>query len=165
MARDRGHRRVHQPAREANGLGNASRPPAGSWTGAAVVRGGAGRPRAARRHARSRGRPVGAALMEPSGSLAQLLAWRAAERPDFPVLYVEEDGPWTVGDLASAASGLADSLDVSAGARVVVRVGNDERFLPALMAVWLRGAAAILVHPSARRGRCRSSRPRWMPRR
>jgi long-chain acyl-CoA synthetase len=94
---------------------------------------------------------VGPGLMsrESTGSLAHLLAWRAAERPDFPLLYVEDEGPWTVGALAAAATDIAERLAVKPGERAVVRVGNDERFLPALVAVWLRGAAAVAVHPAA----------------
>ena len=89
---------------------------------------------------------------EPGGSLAHLLAWRAAERPDFPLLYVEADGPWTTGALAAAAAATADTLErhgVGPGDRVLVRLGNDERYLAALTAVWLRGASAIAMHPAA----------------
>jgi long-chain acyl-CoA synthetase len=90
--------------------------------------------------------------MVPSGSLAQLLAWRAAERANFPFLYVEDTGPWTVGQLASAAAELADRLrgaGVAAGNRVVLRVGNDERFPAALVGIWLCGASAVVMHPAA----------------
>jgi long-chain acyl-CoA synthetase len=89
---------------------------------------------------------------EPRGSLAQLLAWRTRERPDFPLLFVEEDGPWTIAAVAAAAEHLGDELltaGVRRGQRVLVRLGNDERFLAALTAVWLRGASAIAMHPSA----------------
>ena len=41
--------------------------------------------------------------MQPTGSLAQLLAWRVAERPGHPCVWVEGEGPWTVGQLAAAA--------------------------------------------------------------
>ena len=90
--------------------------------------------------------------LDPRGSLANLLAWRAQERPDFPLLYVEAEGPWTIGTVAAAASRLAADLDVAGverGARVLVRLGNDERFLAALAALWLRGAVAIAMHPAA----------------
>jgi len=89
---------------------------------------------------------------QPGGSLANLLAWRAVERPDFPLLYVEEDGPWSTAALASAAADLAVELGrhgVGPGDRVLVRLGNDERYLAALTGVWLRGAAAIAMHPAA----------------
>jgi long-chain acyl-CoA synthetase len=89
---------------------------------------------------------------EPGGSLANLLAWRAVERPDFPLLYVERDGPWSTATLASAAADLAVELGrhgVDHGDRVLVRLGNDERYLAALTGVWLRGAAAIAMHPAA----------------
>jgi long-chain acyl-CoA synthetase len=72
------------------------------------------------------------------GSLGQLLAWRADERPDFPLLYVEDQGPWTVGVIAAQSAYLSRDLErvgVKAGDRVLVRLGNDERFLVALGAV------------------------------
>ena len=87
-----------------------------------------------------------------SGSLANLLAWRAIERPEFPFLYVEQLGPWTAAGLAAAAAELSTALErrgVGSGDRVLIRLGNDERFLPALTAVWLRGASAIAMHPAA----------------
>jgi long-chain acyl-CoA synthetase len=90
--------------------------------------------------------------LEPGGSLARLLAWRSAERPGHPFLWVEEEGPWTIGGLAAAAQEIAGRLEsagVQAGDRVLVRVGNDSRFLPALTAVWLRGGAAVVMHPGA----------------
>jgi long-chain acyl-CoA synthetase len=95
---------------------------------------------------------MSAVSMPTHGSLAHLLAWRARERPDFALLYVEDEGPWCVGHLARAARDLADALKaagVAPGGRVIVRVGNDERFLAALVATWLRGCAAIAVHPAA----------------
>ena len=98
---------------------------------------------------------VAAPMHEPSGSLAQLLAWRNDECPTFPLIHVEDEGPWLVGHLAAAASRLADELaavGVGRGDRVLVRLGNDERFLVALTATWLRGAAAIAMHPGAARG-------------
>ncbi|HEY2831553.1 MAG TPA: class I adenylate-forming enzyme family protein [Sporichthyaceae bacterium] len=85
----------------------------------------------------------------PGGSLAKLLAWRAAENPDAGFVFVEDDGPWTYGQLAAAASRIATQLTVTPGDRVIVRVGNDERFLPALCAVWLRAAAVVPMHPAA----------------
>jgi long-chain acyl-CoA synthetase len=97
--------------------------------------------------------PVSSAA--PGGSLAHLLASRAAERPGFPATYVEAEGPWSVGGLAAATGDLADRLaaaSVGPGDRVLVRLGNDERFLAAVTAVWLRGAAAIAMHPAAPRG-------------
>ena len=91
---------------------------------------------------------------EPSGSLAQLVAWRNEERPAFPLVYVEDEGPWQVGHLAAAASRLAGELataGVGRGDRVLVRLGNDERFLVALTATWLLGGAGIAMHPGAPR--------------
>jgi acyl-CoA synthetase (AMP-forming)/AMP-acid ligase II len=82
----------------------------------------------------------------------QLLAWRTDERPNFPLLYVEDDGPWLVGAIAATAVELSRGLEqvgVKAGDRVLVRLGNDERYLAALGAVWLRGAAVIAMHPAA----------------
>jgi long-chain acyl-CoA synthetase len=90
--------------------------------------------------------------IDPRGSLAHLVAGRASERPDFGLLYVEDDGPWTIRSVAAAANSLATQLDtagIGRGSRVLVRLGNDERFLAALTAVWLRGAAAIAMHPAA----------------
>jgi len=92
---------------------------------------------------------------QPGGSLACLLAWRALERPEFPFLYVEGLGPWTTGGLAAAANELAATLGrrgVGAGDRVLVRLGNDERFIAAVAAVWLCGASAIAMHPAAPTG-------------
>jgi long-chain acyl-CoA synthetase len=85
----------------------------------------------------------------PGGSLAKLLAWRVAENPDAGFVFVEDDGPWTYGELAAAATRIAGELSVAPGERVIVRIGNDERFLPALCAVWLREAAAVPMHPAA----------------
>jgi len=88
---------------------------------------------------------------EPGGSLALLVAWRAAERPDFPLLYVEDDGPWTTGAVATAAADLAAELrrlGVRRRDRVLVRLGNDERYLAALTGAWLCGASAIAMHPA-----------------
>ena len=85
------------------------------------------------------------------GSLARLFAWRLAERPDFPFCWVEEDGPYSLAALAAAADGLAARLrqsGIGRGDRVLVRLGNDERFLPALVGTWLVGAAAVAVHPA-----------------
>jgi long-chain acyl-CoA synthetase len=84
------------------------------------------------------------------GSLARLLAWRLAERPELGFLFVQDDGPWSFERLAAAAVRLGERMDaVRPGDRVVVRVGNDERFLPALCAVWCRRAAAVVMHPAA----------------
>jgi long-chain acyl-CoA synthetase len=92
------------------------------------------------------------AALVGSGSLASLLAWRAVERPEHGFLFVEHDPVWTFAELARAANDLAEQLagaGVAAGARVLIRVGNDERFLPALVAAWLRGGAALPMHPAA----------------
>ncbi len=90
--------------------------------------------------------------MEPTGSLAQLLAWRVAERPGHPCVWVEDEGPWSVGQLAASAAATAGALDavgVEPRCRVIVRIGNDERFLAALVAIWLRRGVAVAVHPAA----------------
>ena len=90
--------------------------------------------------------------MEPTGSLAQLLAWRVAERPDHPCVWVEDEGPWSVGQLAATAvatAGALDAVGVEPRCRVIVRVGNDERFLAALVAIWLRRGVAVAMHPAA----------------
>jgi long-chain acyl-CoA synthetase len=87
---------------------------------------------------------------EPGGSLAHLLAWRLAEAPDAGFVLVEDTGPWTYRQLAAAAVRVTRGLDtVQPGDRVVVRVGNEERFLPALCAVWSREAAVVPMHPAA----------------
>lgn len=86
----------------------------------------------------------------PGGSLAHLLAWRLAEQPERGFLHVEDEGPWTFGRLAAESASLTGRLaGVGPGERVVVRVGNDERFLPAVCAVWCRRAAAVVMHPAA----------------
>ncbi len=104
----------------------------------------------------------------PGGSLAHLLRWRLDEEPGRGFLHVEDDGPWTFAQLAAASVALGQRLEVvehetgadretgvdlttgvRPGDRVVVRVGNDERFLPAAAAVWCRGAAVVAMHPAA----------------
>jgi long-chain acyl-CoA synthetase len=87
-----------------------------------------------------------------TGSLSSLLAWRAAEGPDHGFLFVEDDPVWSFGELAAAAAELSARLagaGISPGARVLIRVGNDERFLPALTAAWLRRGAGVPMHPAA----------------
>lgn len=87
-----------------------------------------------------------------SGSLASLLAWRAVERPEHGFVFVEDEPARTFGQLAASAAALDTRLAEAAvgrGVRVVIRVGNDERFLPALVATWLRRAAALPMHPAA----------------
>ena len=89
--------------------------------------------------------------MTPGGSLAHLLDWRLSERPELEFLWVEDDGPWTVSELANASAEIAESLGaagVVAGDPVLLRTGNDERFLPSLTAIWLRGAFAVAMHPA-----------------
>ena len=88
-------------------------------------------------------------VLDTTGSLASLLLARTDERPDHPFLWVEEDGPWTLTDLATSAASVAADLEVGPGDRVLLRLGNDERFLPALAGVWLRGASAVAMHPAA----------------
>jgi long-chain acyl-CoA synthetase len=89
--------------------------------------------------------------MLPGGSLVKLLAWRVAERPDFPFLYVEDTGPWTFGQIAVGAKSIAADLrraNVAPGDRVLVRLGNDERFLAGVVGVWMCGAAGVVMHPA-----------------
>jgi len=66
------------------------------------------------------------------GSLAKLLQWRVSENPDHPFVFVEDDGPWTYGAIATEAVSIHGRL-VDAGVRpgdlVVVRIGNDQRRL------------------------------------
>jgi long-chain acyl-CoA synthetase len=86
------------------------------------------------------------------GSLAKLLRWRVAERPDREFLYVEDDGPWSYAAIAAQAVHYHDDLargGVGRGDFVIVRVGNDERFPAAAFAVWMAGAAVVAMHPSA----------------
>lgn len=88
------------------------------------------------------------------GSLAKLLAWRVAEQAERDFLYVEDDGPWSYGEIASRAVDYHDILigaGVGHGDSVLVRVGNDERFPAASFAAWMAGAAVIAMHPSAPR--------------
>ena len=89
--------------------------------------------------------------MTPGGSLCRLLAWRLSENPGFDLLWVEDDGPWSVACLAQSAAGLETRLDdagIGPGDPVLLRLGNDERFLPALTAIWLRGALPVAMHPA-----------------
>ncbi|MEA2124471.1 MAG: hypothetical protein QOI80_1253 [Solirubrobacteraceae bacterium] len=89
---------------------------------------------------------------EAGGSVARLLGCRATERPDHRFLWVEERGPWTLGALAGAAAGLATTLreaGAQPGDRVLLRLGNDARFLPALAAAWSAGAVPVVMHPAA----------------
>ena len=72
--------------------------------------------------------------MIPGGSLANLMGRRNAERPAFEFLWVEDDGPWTIARLTESAVQLERLLGkagIGAGDRVLLRLGNDERFLPA----------------------------------
>ena len=99
--------------------------------------------------------PDGAGATVGTGSLvslSSLLAWRAAERPRHGFLFVEDEAAWTFGELADAAAVLAGRLaaaGVGTGSRVLARIGNDERFLPVLVATWVCGAAVIPMHPGA----------------
>ena len=86
----------------------------------------------------------------PAGSLARLLAWRLAEAPDSGFVFVEDDGPWTYRQLAAASVSAARRLGaLEPGGRVVLRIGNDERFPAAASAIWCRGCAVIPMHPAA----------------
>ena len=87
--------------------------------------------------------------LEPGGSLAKLLSWRVAERPDRGFAFVEDDGPWTYVQLAAASVELGRRLGgLAGGDRVILRLGNDERFLPAAAAVWCRGGTVVAMHPA-----------------
>jgi acyl-CoA synthetase (AMP-forming)/AMP-acid ligase II len=89
-------------------------------------------------------------MREAGGSLGRLLGWRLDEGPDAGFVFVSDDGPWTYRQLAAAAVRLFDGLaGVRPGDRVVVRIGNDERFLPAITAIWNREAAVVPMHPAA----------------
>jgi long-chain acyl-CoA synthetase len=93
---------------------------------------------------------VGSVSREPGGSLARLLDWRLAERPDGGFVFVADDGPWTYRALAATAARTADGLPgVRPRDRVLVRVGNDERFPAVAAAVWSREAAVVPMHPAA----------------
>jgi epoxide hydrolase-like predicted phosphatase len=94
-------------------------------------------------------RPV---AFEAGGSALRLLTCRAEERPSHPFLWVEERGPWTLGSLAASAARVAASLvagGVGSRNRVLVRIGNDARFIPALAATWSVGGVALVMHPAA----------------
>ena len=91
-----------------------------------------------------------AAAVGRRGSLAALLAWRDAEAPEHPFLFIEDQSAWTFGELTAAAARLAGELaaaGVSHGDRMLCRIGNDERFLAVLAAGWSLGAAVIAMHP------------------
>ncbi|MCB8913989.1 acyl--CoA ligase [Rhodococcus rhodochrous] len=86
----------------------------------------------------------------PEGNIAYLLAVRAAEDPGAGFVHADREGPWTYADVASAAAAVAKRLraqDVAPGDRVVVRIGNDERFPVAAYAVWSIGAVVVPMHP------------------
>ena len=87
---------------------------------------------------------------QPSGNIAQLLATRQRDSGASPFLYVDGDGPWTYEDVAFAAASIANELGqrgVGRGDRVVVRLGNDERFVAAAFATWAIGAVVVPMHP------------------
>lgn len=86
------------------------------------------------------------------GSIAALLRWRLDEKPEHGFAYVEDEGPWTYQAVGAEAVRVAHGLQahgVRAGDLVIVRLGNDERFLPAVSGTWMCGAAAIVMHPAA----------------
>jgi acyl-coenzyme A synthetase/AMP-(fatty) acid ligase len=92
------------------------------------------------------------------GSLAVLLAWRDAEAPEHPFLFIEDQSAWTFGELRAAAARLAGELaaaGVSRGDRVLCRIGNDERFLAVLRSSRCIPAYRTVTHTAWR--------PRWMP--
>jgi long-chain acyl-CoA synthetase len=94
-------------------------------------------------------RPV---AFESGGSALRLLTCRAEERPGHPFLWVEDRGPWTLGALTASAAKAVVPLTAGGlrfGDRVLLRIGNDARFLPALAAVWSVGGAAVVMHPAA----------------
>lgn len=86
------------------------------------------------------------------GSIGKLLQWRFEERPDHGFLFVEDDGPWTYSSIAAEAARAAAYLQatgVRPGDLVIVRAGNDERFLAAATAVWMCSGAVVAMHPAA----------------
>lgn len=86
------------------------------------------------------------------GSIAALLRWRLDEKPEHGFAYVEDEGPWTFQAIGAEAVRVAHGLQAhSVGAEdlVIVRLGNDERFLSALSGAWMCGAGAIVMHPAA----------------
>jgi long-chain acyl-CoA synthetase len=86
----------------------------------------------------------------PEGNIAHLLAARATENPGSGFVHADTHGPWTYADVAAAARLLGARLrerGVGRGDRVVVRIGNDERFPVAAYAVWSIGAVAVPMHP------------------
>jgi long-chain acyl-CoA synthetase len=86
------------------------------------------------------------------GSIGKLLKWRLNEKPDHGFLYVEDDGPWSYRVIAAEAVRIHEWLAAAGVARddlVIVRAGNDERFLAAACAVWMSGGGVIAVHPAA----------------
>ncbi|CAJ1586035.1 class I adenylate-forming enzyme family protein [[Mycobacterium] wendilense] len=86
------------------------------------------------------------------GSIAALLRWRLDEKPERGFAYVEDEGPWTYQSIGAEAVRVARGLRaqaVGAGDLVIVRLGNDERFLAAVGGVWMGGAGAIVMHPAA----------------
>jgi len=93
-----------------------------------------------------------APAFEPRGSVIRLLGCRAAERPDHPFLWVEEDGPWTLAALAAEAGRVRTGLvriGVATGRRVLLRAGNEASFLPAIAGVWLHDCVPVVMHPGA----------------
>lgn len=85
-----------------------------------------------------------------TGNIAHLLVVRATEDPAAGFVYADREGPWTYADVAEAARELAAQLrdqGVLPGQRVVVRIGNDERFPVAAYAVWSIGAVVLPMHP------------------
>lgn len=86
------------------------------------------------------------------GSIGKLLRWRVEEKPDHGFMFVEDDGPWTYRSIAAEAVAAADELraaGVGRGDLVIVRAGNDERFLAAAAAVWMCGGGVVAMHPAA----------------
>lgn len=87
-----------------------------------------------------------------NGSIGKLLQWRVEEKPAHGFLFVEDDGPWTYRSIAAEAVVAADELrnaGVNSGDLVIVRAGNDERFLASAAAVWMCGGGVVAMHPAA----------------
>jgi long-chain acyl-CoA synthetase len=79
-----------------------------------------------------------------------MLSWRLGEAPARGFVFVEDEGPWTYAQIAAAAVDLEERLtDISAGDRVAIRFGNDERFVAATHAIWCRRAVVVPIHPAA----------------
>ncbi|MEU4216983.1 non-ribosomal peptide synthetase [Actinoplanes sp. NPDC026623] len=84
----------------------------------------------------------------PVEPLAAFL-WQAALRPA-AVAILDDEGPWTYRQLASAAARLADRLDragVEPGSLVGLSVTRGRRVVAGILGIWLRGCAYVPIDP------------------